>query len=115
MITLCMWCNQQMKFTSSKGWVHQDGSQYTMECPDCGWIGAQPAVPLTHATDICPLCKVQGKLRDNHVAMPGKKVPTDKGGNPVCTPGHEGTCYQATSGSCNCQCGGLNHGKGTNL
>jgi hypothetical protein len=54
-----------------KGWVHPGGQAYVMERPKCEWIGEQPTDQLTFQTDICPNCKAQGKLKDNHVASPG--------------------------------------------
>jgi hypothetical protein len=67
---ICAHCKQPLKFVAPKGWVHPQGRAYMMECPDCKWIGEQPADKITFATDICPNCKVQGKLMDNHVAHP---------------------------------------------
>ena len=67
----CLNCDMPLHFEPDKGWVHPQGRAYVMECPACGWTGEQPAERMTFALDICPNCKVQGKLRDNHIAQPG--------------------------------------------
>lgn len=66
----CVYCDLPLHFVSGKGWVHPQGKTVVMACPDCGWVGEQPAERITFQTDVCPRCGVQGKLGDDHVAMP---------------------------------------------
>jgi hypothetical protein len=70
----CAQCQLIVHWEEDKGWVHPGGRAYVMECPECNWVGEQPADRLTFQTDICPNCKVQGKLRDNHLASPGQPL-----------------------------------------
>jgi hypothetical protein len=69
---VCLYCGETAYYAN--GFVHEHGYTFTMECgAGCGWKGGQPAMPLTYATDICPKCGVQGKLRDNHCINPCSK------------------------------------------
>lgn len=70
----CAHCPRTIHFESGKGWVHEGGMSYIMECPHCGWQGEQPAETITIETDICPNCRAIGDLQDNHVAMPGRAI-----------------------------------------
>lgn len=66
----CQHCDRPLHHDQDLGWVHPEGSAYVMECPECGWVGEIYGGRISQATDICPSCKVVGKLLDNHVALP---------------------------------------------
>lgn len=60
-VMICMYCGELLKFLDDKGWVHQNGSIYIMECKDCGYVGE---------TSIrCPKCQSINYV-DHHCALP---------------------------------------------
>jgi len=61
---VCMYCGEAIKWTRTRGWVHLQGGQYLMYCPDCGWKGAPNPRPGK-----CPSCGSKN-LRDVHIARP---------------------------------------------
>lgn len=61
---ICMWCGEQLTFTISRGWVHQEGGTYKVRCPDCGWMGAPYPSPTR-----CPECGSR-RIRDDHCVLP---------------------------------------------
>lgn len=69
-ISKCTWCGLPLHYDSARGWVHPKGAAYVMECAKCGWVGEQPAFPLTADKDVCPSCGNKRGLRDHHVANP---------------------------------------------
>jgi hypothetical protein len=80
----CYWCRLPLHYEGGE-WRHPGGQRYVMECPECNWMGEAPTkvimidtkvigAPQKPTTDICPGCGVQGKLRNNHWAMPGRQT-----------------------------------------
>ncbi len=59
----CKWCGEELRFVPQRGWVHEDGGIYMVECEQCGWMGAPFPTPTR-----CPKCN--GNVRDNHCAFP---------------------------------------------
>jgi hypothetical protein len=76
----CLWYEQTVHFVDGKGWSHPGGESHIMECPECNWMGEELGEGvITHDTDICTKCGVQGKLRDNHITMPNRNAKEKNG------------------------------------
>lgn len=58
---VCVWCREPLRFEIGKGWIHQNGSLYTMRCRDCGYVGISSV--------LCPRCNSKNYV-DDHCALP---------------------------------------------